>query len=121
MNNNKYNDTYLGRIGNWLSQGGHTLAGGSSDVSISAKSGYMAEVKKVKYWVFLKAVIDWAFSPIDGQDHGGKAYRLDEYENYEIGVGKFQDVVCTFFVLIVCPIVAIFTYTIKALRYVFAK
>ena len=46
MNNNKYKDTYFGRLGNSISQLGHTISGGSSDVSISSKSGYMTDVRR---------------------------------------------------------------------------
>ncbi len=116
MNNNKYNDTYLGRLGNWISQGGHTIAGGASDVSISAKCDYMVSVRGNEYWKVLKWIVDFAFAPIDGKNHTGKAYELDPDERYDIGIGLFQDIVCTFFILLVCPIVGLITYPIKLIR-----
>ena len=117
MNNNKYNDTYLGRLGNWLSQGGHTIAGGSPDVSISAKADYMATVHGSKLWKAYKLIIDFAFAPIDGKDHTGKALDLDPNESYEIGVGVFQDIVCGLFIILVCPAVSIITYPIKLVKF----
>lgn len=121
MNNNKYNDTYLGRIGNWLSQGGHTISGGDTDVSISAKCDYMVDIHGSKYWKVLKWIVDFAFEPIDGKDHTGQAYHLDKNEKYELGVGLFQDIVCTIFVVSVCPVVALITYPIKLLKKSFKK
>lgn len=116
MNNNKYNNTYLGRIGNWISKGGHTLANGDTDVTISAKCDYMVDIHGSKYWKFLQRVVDFSFAPIDGEDHTGKAYDLDPDERYDIGVGLFQDIVCTFFILLVCPVVGLITYPIKLIR-----
>jgi hypothetical protein len=125
MNNNKYKDTGLGRIGNAISQLGHALAWGSSDVSISSKSGYMADVKGSKYWKVLKWIIDFAFMPIDGNDHGTNAMNIDPDEDYDIGIGLYQDVVCSIFVVVVCPIVAVVLWSIhgikKIKRYVTTK
>ena len=114
MNNNKYKDTGLGRIGNAISQLGHAIAWGASDVSISSKSGYMSEMyPENKTWRFFKWFIDFAFAPIDGEDHGGKALRLDPDENYEIGIGRYQNIVCGIFIIPVCSLVTLLLYTYK--------
>jgi hypothetical protein len=68
MDNNKYKDTGLGRIGNAISQLGHAIAWGSSDVSISSKADYMASDNSSKLWKVYKWMVDFAFSPIDGKD-----------------------------------------------------
>jgi hypothetical protein len=119
MNNNKYKDTYFGRLGNAISQLGHTISGGSSDVSISSKSGYMTDVKGNRYWYFLKWIIDFAFKPIDGDNHGSNALQIDRNEDYEIGIGLSQDIVCSIFIFVVCPIVAVILWSIYGIKKVF--
>ena len=116
MNNNKYKDTGLGRIGNAISQLGHAIAWGSSDVSISSKSGYMVSVHGGKLWRFYAWMIDFAFKPIDGEDHSGKALRLDPDEEYEIGVGRYQNIVCGMFIVPVCSIVAVLLWSIHGIK-----
>jgi hypothetical protein len=79
----------------------------------------MASVHGSKYWKVLKWIVDFAFAPIDGNDHTGKAYELDPDERYDVGIGLFQDIVCTVFILLVCPIVGLITYPFKLLRSVY--
>lgn len=115
--NNKYNDTYLGRLGNALSQLAHCISGGASDVSISGKTGYKTVIKKSKYWNVLRIIIDFSFFPIDGKKHCENAYLIDKQEKYSIGEGLLQDIICTIFVVLFCPIIAIVLYIIKFFSY----
>ena len=122
MNNlDKYESSYLGRVGNAFSQLGHSISGGTSDVSISGKIGYMTEIKGSKYWELLKWVVNNTFEPIDGKNHCQNAYTSDKFERYEIGTGVRQAIICTVLVSIFCPIIAIFTWSIKLFKNGFSK
>ena len=111
----KYNSTYFGRVGNAFSQLAHAISGGDADVSISGKTGYKS-LKGSKYWEILRLIIDFTFEPIDGKNHCKIAYLVDKDEKYTVGEGVFQDVVCGLFVLVFCPIIAIFTYMTKLIK-----
>lgn len=113
---NKYSKTSLGRIGNALSQLGHAVANGSSDVSISAKCHYMAAMYDIKCWKVYKCIVDKTFQPIDGKDHTLDAQKADPNEDYEVGRGIYQDVMCGLLIIVFCaPLAVLFwsQYLIK--------
>jgi hypothetical protein len=114
--NDKYESSYFGRLANCLSQLAHTISGGAADVSISGKTGYKTFVKKSDWWESLRVIVDFAFKPIDGVDHCKNAYMVDKNEKYHIGEGLIQDIICSIFVIIFCPIISIFSYTYLAVR-----
>lgn len=128
MNNQTLQDKYasngFGRIGNSFSQLGHAFAWGAGDVSISGKTGcnnFSEGANPSKLWKFNLWMVDTAFRLIDGKDHCKRAYLVDKRERYDVGRGLYQDIVCTTFILIVCPVITIFTYFIQLCRFVKRK
>jgi len=111
--NDKYSATYFGRLGNCISQLGHTISGGAADVSISGKTGYKNLVKPPWYWKLNRKIVDFAFYPIDGNEHCFRAYMVDRNEKYRVGEGIAQDIICSVFIWIVCPFVVVLAYPIK--------
>ena len=76
-------DSYILRVLISIDQLGNTIAGGNPDVTISARTGYFANVEKTNlriWWRCMEAIIDFAFYPIDGPRHCYKAYKSDEEE-----------------------------------------
>jgi len=76
-------ESYILRVLVSIDQLGNTIAGGNPDVTISARTGYFANVEKTGlriWWRCMEAIIDFAFYPIDGPGHCLKAYRSDEEE-----------------------------------------
>jgi len=74
-------DSYLLRVLVSIDQLGNTIAGGNPDITISARTGYFANVKKTRlrvWWQCMEAIIDFAFEPIDGPRHCLSAYLNDE-------------------------------------------
>lgn len=109
----KYQKSGIGRIANAISQLGHAIAWGAGDVSISGKTGYL--YASTWYWWLNRKIIDFAFYPIDGKDHCKRAYLVDKEESYDVGRGLYQDIVCTLFIWIVCPFVALASYSYKVI------
>ena len=50
-----------------LDQLGNALAGGHPDMTISARLGYLAP--REGFWRPARAMVDWAFYPVDGVKH----------------------------------------------------
>jgi len=74
-------DSYILRVLVSIDQLGNTIAGGNPDITISARTGYFANVKKTRlriWWQCMEKIIDFAFEPIDGPRHCYKAYKNDE-------------------------------------------
>ena len=85
----KESTSYLYRVAVAFDQLGNTFAGGEPDSSISARAGYYANTEKEQpkylwYWKMLEQIINFAFWPVDGEDHCKRAYKRDE-ENHEEG------------------------------------
>lgn len=53
---------------------GNALSGGRWDITISARVGWLAYIRKTKLGKFLKVVVDFTFYPIDGYGHCYWAY-----------------------------------------------
>lgn len=68
-----------------IDQLGNAIAGGSADCTVSARVGYFS-YRKYKnkilngYWLALRTVIDFAFYPLDGEEHCRQAYVDDADE-----------------------------------------
>jgi hypothetical protein len=64
-----------------IDQLGNALTGGNPDVTISARTGYFANVEHTSlrwWWKCMESVINFTFLPIDGPDHCMLAYRNDK-------------------------------------------
>lgn len=54
-----------------IDQLGNAICGGNPDVTISARTGYFANISNTKlkpWWRIMEAIINFAFKPIDGPD-----------------------------------------------------
>lgn len=81
--NSAERDSYILRVLVSIDQLGNTIAGGNPDVTISARTGYFANIKKTGlrfWWRCMENIIDFAFKPIDGPNHCLRAYRADQQE-----------------------------------------
>ncbi len=91
---------------------GNAIAGGNPDVTISARTGYFANVFKTNlrfYWKSLEFFIDFTFYPIDGPRHCYHAYLADkEEEKHKLG-SDFMRLVLSFITIIACIPISIFT------------
>lgn len=101
-------DSYILRVLVSIDQLGNTIAGGNPDVTISARTGYFANIKKTRlrlWWRCMETIIDFAFRPIDGPDHCLRAYRADEQEgNHREGNDIARAVLGIFIILASFPI-----------------
>ena len=53
-----------------LGQLGNAIAGGFADQTVSGRIGWHANYgNHVLYWLLPEIIVDWAFSPVDGQGH----------------------------------------------------
>ena len=65
-------ESYILRVLISIDQLGNTIAGGHPDVTISARTGYFANVEKTGlrvWWRCMEKIIDFSFRPIDGPRH----------------------------------------------------
>jgi hypothetical protein len=82
---------YMGNLLVAIDQFGNAIAGGYADSTVSGRVGYYSYKKyttrkwRNKYWKTLRAVIDWAFYPLDGPEHCRKAYQFELDEKHAHG------------------------------------
>ena len=102
------NDSYILRVLVSIDQLGNAVAGGNPDVTISARTGYFANIKKTRvrlWWRCVEAIIDFAFRPVDGPNHCLRAYRADEQEgNHREGNDIARAILGVFVILASFPI-----------------
>ena len=97
-----------------LSQFGNALSGGNRDVSISARTGYMALKSPIRYrwfWLSLEKIINWAFAPIDGRAHCYWAFQEEFDESIRQGPIASMLLIALFAVCLT-PLIALVTYSI---------
>jgi hypothetical protein len=79
--------TYAKEVLVAFDQVGNALAGGSSQCTISGRTGYYA-IHSVEamlwYWVSLQFIIDTTFYPWDGKGHCKQAYEKETNEFKEV-------------------------------------
>lgn len=111
-----YNRNRTTRILQAFSQLGHAICGGSADISISQRVGYMTSHvnKDLLDYLEMQIKIDKAFDPIDGKNHCQRAYETDLNEDYIIGLDdpKFNNRI-KMFVTVFVPIIKIAVWFIK--------
>ena len=80
--------SYIMRVLVSIDQLGNAIAGGNPDVTISARTGYFANIKKTPlryWWLTMELIINFAFYPVDGPDHCLRAYESDSDELHHEG------------------------------------
>ena len=85
--------TYLRNLFIALDQLVNASCGGNPEVTISARTGYLANESLTKFkfwWIFFECVIDFAFKPFDGPGHCVKAYQKENDVIHEIGSDIFR-------------------------------
>jgi hypothetical protein len=82
-----YQNTYIGRNLNALSQLMNALINGNPDVSISARIGQNNYYHNIWFYKLCGWIVDKTFEPIDGKDHCENAYLRDRKEDYTVGKG----------------------------------
>ncbi len=91
-----------------IDQLGNAIAGGHPDATISARVGFFSvNARRAQlYWKALETVIDFAFSPIDGDKHCYKAWQADRDERFQHG-SDLARVFLSIIILVACPLIAI--------------
>ena len=102
-----------------IDQLGNAIAGGNPDITISARVGYFANRSKKRrfrfYWLFLEAIIDVTFYPIDGPNHCLKALEKDP-EGHVHG-NDFMRAILGTIAVVSCIFICVFTWLAYALGY----
>ncbi len=90
-----------------IDQLGNTIAGGNPDSTISARVGFFSAnaLRGRSYWRGLERIIDFAFFPIDGENHCYNTWQGDD-ERYLRG-SDFARVLLSLIIFIICPVIAI--------------
>lgn len=105
MDNSK--GSYILRVLVSIDQLGNTIAGGNPDATISARTGYFANIKKTKlryWWLCMEAIINFAFSPVDGPQHCLDSYEADKEEMHKEGSDKARCILGLFIIIACAPI-----------------
>lgn len=105
-------DSYILRVLVSLDQLGNTIAGGHPDITVSARTGYFANIKQTTlrpWWLLMEAIIDFAFRPIDGPRHCYKAYKSDEKENKHREGSDIARAILGIFIIFACFPISLLT------------
>ena len=114
---------YLSNFFVAIDQLGNVIAGGNPDNTISSRVGYYTEEfyeedKIPAKWQIFKQLINFAFFPIDGEDHCKQAYYNDAGENFDEGTKDLAVAVLAILIIPSCIMIASLLYTLYALRIV---
>lgn len=105
-------ESYILRVLISIDQLGNTIAGGHPDVTISARTGYFANVEKTGlrvWWRCMEKIIDFSFRPIDGPRHCYRAYKKDKDEGKHREGSDLARALLGAFVVLACIPIAIIT------------
>ena len=106
------NDSYILRVLVSIDQLGNTIAGGHPGMTVSARTGYFANVKKTTlrpWWLFMEKMIDLAFLPIDGPKHCYTAYNTNKKENKHREGSDIARAILGIFIILVCIPISLIT------------
>ncbi len=109
-----------------IDQLGNVLAGGNPDNTISARVGYYTEeyyknTATPAQWTKFKELINFAFYPIDGEEHCKEAYFNDAGEEFDKGTSDIAIAMLAILIVPVCLVVAVLLHLLKALGIVSPK
>jgi len=105
-------DSYILRLLIAIDQLGNTIAGGYPDITISARTGYFANVEKTRlrlWWLCMERIIDFAFLPVDGPRHCYNAYKSDEESGKHTEGSDIGRALLGAFIVLACIPIAIIT------------
>ncbi|WP_440875964.1 hypothetical protein [Thalassotalea sp. PLHSN55] len=101
--------SYLKNVLVAIDQLGNALCGGNPDVTISARTGYFANVGDTSirmWWQLMERIINFAFSPFDGPNHCLDAYHADNESHHNEG-SDFLRALLGFIIIVTCLFIAI--------------
>lgn len=94
-----------------IDQLGNALAAGNPDVTISARTGYFANIEKTAmrwWWKTMEFIINFAFKPFDGPNHCLDSYYSDQESSHSEGSDLARGFIGLLIVFL-CPYIALFT------------
>ena len=80
--------SYLKNVLVAIDQLGNAICGGNPDVTISARTGYFANIGSTRlkvWWKLMEKIINFAFHPLDGPNHCLNAYHSDNESGQKEG------------------------------------
>jgi len=91
-----------------IDQLGNAIAGGHPVTTISARVGYFSvNAQKGKFfWKILERIINFAFYPVDGDNHCYKAWKKDRQELFRIG-SDLTRIFLSIIILVATPFIAV--------------
>ena len=102
--------SYIESVASGFSNFLNAVAGGNPDVSISARTGYLAEKISLDYrwyWLLVRYFIDLIFLPIEGPGHCRRAYLNDQTERFKKGGQARLAVFCALIIIFSIPLIAL--------------
>lgn len=114
---------YLSNFFISIDQFGNVIAGGNPDNTISSRVGYYTQNpddSKIKiHWRWFRNIIDFAFYPIDGDNHCKEAYYNDAGEVFD---NNTSDTIAVILLLIIiipsCFFISLLLYSLYLFRIV---
>ena len=88
----------------------NALAGGNPDVSISARTGYLASKLSLDtrwFWLLVQYFIDLIFLPSEGPGHCRRAYLADKEEKFKAGGVYRLSVLGVIIIMVSIPLIIV--------------
>lgn len=102
---------YLRNVLVAIDQLGNAVCGGKPEVTISARTGYFANIadSKIKiWWKLMEAIINFAFEPVDGPNHCLDAYNASLHSKPVEG-SDLARALLGFLIIFFCIFIAVIT------------
>ena len=100
-----------------IDQLGNVLAGGNPDNTISSRVGYYTEAFYEEpnvplKWKAFRSIINFAFYPIDGENHCKEAYYNDAGEEFDSGTSDWAVTILAIIIVPSCIPIALILYSL---------
>lgn len=99
-----------------IDQLGNAAAGGNPDATISARTGYFANISSkrtfVYYWRLMEVIINFAFYPLDGPGHCLQAYENERELEHKQG-SDIARALLGVIIIFACIFISIVTWSYK--------
>jgi len=99
-----------------IDQLANAFAGGNPDVTISARTGFNANLNSdttfIYYWKLMEYIINFAFYPLDGPDHCLQSYQNDPDEHHQSG-SDFVRAVLGVIIIVSCSCIGIILWLLS--------
>ena len=112
---------YLRNLFIALDQFVNALCAGNPDVTISARTGFLARHSRAItrfYWKIYEQIIDFAFYPLDGPGHCEQAYQKEDDEIRFVG-SDLLTAVLGLVIVVSCILIAVVNWSWLALSRLF--